>query len=165
VGNLIVLDESRVRRVQVSDGSVRISSPVESQDGSAVTVDPQLPRCFNCRGESQSITQAICISRTRAITGYGALMRRAESFRPWRNGTRGSSGDSAAALQAGLAYPDAIAIDETGNLFISQCGYDPGALASGAWKPARNHHNDSRSWQGIGSRRQPSANGEASRSQ
>jgi len=39
------------------------------------------------------------------------------------NGTPGSSGDGAVALQAGLAYPDAVAIDEAGNLFISQSGY------------------------------------------
>jgi len=40
-------------------------------------------------------------------------------------GKRDSSGDSGSALLAGLEYPSSIAIDRSGNLYISQYGYGP----------------------------------------
>jgi sugar lactone lactonase YvrE len=123
-GNLIVLDESRVRMVQVSDGSVK--DIVAGQDpgwfsgdgGPAIAATLNLPRgvAFDHAGNLYiADTSNHRIRRVEASTGIIQTVA--------GNGTPGSSGDGTVALQAGLAYPDAVAIDEAGNLFISQSGY------------------------------------------
>lgn len=123
-GNLIVLDESRVRKVQVKDGSVK--DIVAGQDpgwfsgdgGPAVAATLNLPRgvAFDHRGNLYiADTSNHRIRRVEASTGIIQTVA--------GNGTPGSNGDGGVALQAGLSYPDAVAIDEGGDLFISQSGY------------------------------------------
>jgi DNA-binding beta-propeller fold protein YncE len=134
VGNLFVLDSGKVRRVQVNDGSMQdvvaggyASGWFAGDGGPAIAATLSLPMglAFDRAGNLYiADTSNGRIRRVDAVTGI--IQTVAGNGAREATGARTTGGDGGPALQAGLAYANSVAIDEAGDLFISQSGYDPG---------------------------------------
>ncbi len=122
-GNLLVIDGNRVRKVGLNDGSIQDIVAGDDRSwfggdgGPAIAATLRSPEgmAFDRAGSLYIADTGNCrIRRVDAVTGIIQTVA--------GNGTRTSSGDGGAALQAGLSFPTSVAIDGAGDVYISQSG-------------------------------------------
>jgi DNA-binding beta-propeller fold protein YncE len=128
-GNLIACEftEDRVRKVDPRSGTVSNLAgghrlAFSGDGGLAIDAGLRSPNFVIAdRGNNIYISDAgnYRIRRVDAKTGIISTVA--------GSGKRDSSGDGGPALAAGLEYPNSIAIDRDGNLFIAQYGYGRGS--------------------------------------
>jgi sugar lactone lactonase YvrE len=132
-GDLIVTEFTmdRVRKIHPQDGSVslvagsgRISFKMNfsGDGGPAQKALLSSPRGMALDADGNIFIADIGNSRIRRVDAKTRIISTVAG-----SGKRDSTGDGGPALLAGLEDPNSIAIDGSGNLYISQYGYGPGS--------------------------------------
>jgi DNA-binding beta-propeller fold protein YncE len=126
-GDLIVTEftTNHVRKIHLQDGSVSL---VAGNGGMAFTGDGgparaaglSSPRGLALDADGNLYIADLGNSRIRRVDIKTGIVSTVAG-----SGKRDSSGDGGSALLAGLEFPSGIAIDRSGNLYISQYGYGP----------------------------------------
>ena len=116
-GNLFIADGNRIRKVEINGIITTVAGnglPGYSGDGSAATnAILYLPsaEAVDATGNIFIADEENCVIRKMDIDGIIATVA--------GNGLPGYSGDGGAATNAGLTFPNGVAVDASGNLFIA----------------------------------------------
>ncbi len=124
-GNLIATEFTvdRVRRIDPASGSVTtiaggIRLKFSGDGGPAIDAGLNRPGFVTTDTADNVYFADIGNSRIRRVDAKTGIITTVAG-----SGKRDSSGDSGPALEAGFEYPNSVALDRDGNLFISQYGY------------------------------------------
>jgi len=123
-GNLYIpeVGNNSIRKVDASTGTISTvasnGTGAYSGDGSAATsAELNLPYSVAVDSAGGLYVADTVNSRARKVDANTGTISTVAG-----NGTRGSSGDGAAATSAELKYPSGVAVDSAGNLYISDVG-------------------------------------------
>ncbi len=126
-GNLIASEFTvdRVRRIDPISGSVTTiagggESRFSGEGGSAIRAGLSRPESVITDARNNIYFADMGNSRIRRVDALTGVITTVAG-----SGKRDSSGDGGPALDAGLDFPNSVAMDGDGNLFIAQYGYGP----------------------------------------
>jgi hypothetical protein len=124
-GNLIVTEftADRVRRIDPASGSVTTIAggtrlEFSGDGGPATSAGLSSPEFVATDAANNVYIADMGNSRIRRVDAKTGVITTVAG-----NGKRDSSGDGGPALDAGLEFPNSVAVDRDGNLFIAQSGY------------------------------------------
>jgi len=124
-GNLIAAEytKDRVRRIDPTSGAVTTiaggkSGEFSGDGGPAIDAGLSGPNFVTTDAANNLYIVDFFNSRIRRVDAKTGMITTVAG-----NGKRDSSGDGGPAVDAGLEYPNSVAVDSDGNLFIAQFGY------------------------------------------
>jgi sugar lactone lactonase YvrE len=124
-GDLIITEFACVRRIRLKDGAVSMIAGTgkvgfSGDGGPAIRAELRMVHSIVVDNGGNLYIVDYGNSRIRRVDARTGTITTVAG-----NGERNSNGDGGPAVAAGLEYPDSVAVDRQGNLFITQHGDGP----------------------------------------